>query len=252
MQKKERVSYGWYHVSMMILYGIIGFFGIVSIIIALKIQQILGVILLLGGVLLLIFFLWPAFGILLVNLYSYSGKTHPIINKNEINKIRNVKILDIGCGSGRVSIKLAKELEIDGHIYGIDIFNNAIKGNSLEKVRKNAEIEGVKEKTTFQYGSATKIPFSDDMFDFINMSYVFHEIRDKDEALKEIKRVLKPDGQFWLTEMHRNSIFTILINGIYDLMFKSHKFYINLLEKNGFKLLKYRRRLAIGTFILKS
>jgi ubiquinone/menaquinone biosynthesis C-methylase UbiE len=252
MQKKECVSYGWYHVSMMILYGIIGFFGIILIIMGLMIQQISGMILLFVGLLLLIFFLWPAFGILLVNLYSYSGKTHPIINKDEIDKIKNVKILDIGCGSGRVSIKLAKELEMEDHVYGIDIFNNAIKGNSIEKVQKNAEVEGVKEKTTFQYGSATKIPFSDDTFDFITMSYVFHEINDKNEALKEIRRVLKPSGQFWLTEMHRNSIITILINGIYDLMFKSHKFYINLLEKKGFKLLEYRRRFAIGTFILKN
>jgi ubiquinone/menaquinone biosynthesis C-methylase UbiE len=91
------------------------------------------------------------------------------------------------------------------------------------------ELENVKGTTIFQFGSVTNIPFDDDFFDFINMSYVFHEVIDKHKALNEIKRVLKQGGMFYLTEFHRNSILAIIINGIYILIFKGHKYWLDLL-----------------------
>ncbi|MFX1274473.1 MAG: class I SAM-dependent methyltransferase [Promethearchaeota archaeon] len=251
MTVQKKVNYGWYHVRMMTIYGLIGILGILSIILTLIIQGFIGLFFLIIGIICLIFFLWPALGILTVNLYSKTGKAHPIIDNNGLKIFSNPKILDIGCGSGRVAIKLAKQVKDKGHVYGIDIFNNAIKGNSLEMVQENAKLEGVANQTTFQYGSVLEIPFEDNNFDFINMSYVFHEIPEKVKALREIKRVIKPEGIFWLTEFHRNSLGSILINGIYTLFFKSHNFWFNLFKENEIEVLEYRRKLAIGIFILK-
>ena len=63
-------------------------------------------------------------------------------------------------------------------------------------------------KTTFQYGSATDIPFENERFDIVNVSSVLHEIHDtngQDKAMLEIYRVLKPGGYLYLSEWNRTS-----------------------------------------------
>ena len=106
---------------------------------------------------------------------------------------------------------MAKNLKNGGHIHGIDIFDRSLSHNALETVRMNAKLENVDDKTTFQHGSATDIPFEDNFFDVVNISYVLHEIRDKPQVLREIIRVLKLGGNLYLTELQRASISTLIL-----------------------------------------
>ena len=126
---------------------------------------------------------------------------------------------------------------------GIDIYNKiAISGNALETVQNNARIEGVEDKTMFQYGSATDIPFDDEIFDVINVSSVLHEIHDvksQEKTVKEISRVLKSGGYLYLGEWNRTSLQTILYMGFCCFVFKKHDYWNRLLKKNGFKDIKY-------------
>ena len=196
----EKVDYGWYHKNMMIFGLILGTMALIIFIYTFILSGFLKIIFSIVGILGLMVFLWPALGLFAINIRTDNNRSHPTVNCEEILELNDPKILDIGCGSGRFAIQFAKNLRNGGQIFGIDIFNNAISGNSLEKVRTNARIENVTSNTTFKYGTITEIPFENQFFDVVNVSYVLHEIPDKEKALSEIHRVLKPNGYFLFSD----------------------------------------------------
>jgi len=100
------------------------------------------------------------------------------------------KILDLGCGNGRYSIPFAKK---DFDCYGMDFSKNMIN-NSKESFKKNNL------KATFKQGTLTKIPFKYNNFDYIICLASFHHLKKKEQStsLKEIKRVLKPNGKLFI------------------------------------------------------
>jgi ubiquinone/menaquinone biosynthesis C-methylase UbiE len=61
-----------------------------------------------------------------------------------------------------------------------------------------------------------------------------HEIEDKEKALSEINRVLKPNGWLFITEFHKKSLITILLSGFYAFHYKKPEYWFSLLEKNEF------------------
>ncbi|MFX1566261.1 MAG: class I SAM-dependent methyltransferase [Promethearchaeota archaeon] len=115
------------------------------------------------------------------------------------------KVLDVGCGTGRVAISIAKRLTT-GQVIGIDLFE-WVSWSSSEIPIENARIEGVGDRTEFKHGDATELPFEDASFDIVTMGSVLHEIEEealKIKALNEVNRVLKPGGRFVIVELIRN------------------------------------------------
>ena len=119
----------------------------------------------------------------------------------------NEYVLDVGSGTGRTAVQMAKRLTI-GRLVGIDIWDTMeLGGNSPERAYKNAEIEGVKAKVEFKFGSALEIPFGDNIFDIVTCSSVLNNLHGEEnriKALKEIFRVLKLGGKCMLLEPLRN------------------------------------------------
>lgn len=145
------------------------------------------------------------------------------------------KVLDVGCGTGRVSISLAKKLP-RGKVVGIDIFEG-VSGKSPETPTRNALVEGVADRVDFKYGNALKIPFEDETFDIVTMGSVLHELhseRDKEKALQEITRVLKPKGKFVTVEILRNKKLALSVL-LFALVWKPKEYWLKLLEKSGFR-----------------
>lgn len=108
------------------------------------------------------------------------------------------KLLEVGCGSGALSIRAAltwPETEITGIDYWAAVYNY-----SKELCEKNAASEGVNLQCTFQHGDANKLDFSDESFDAVVSNYVYHNVMgsDKHELLLETLRVLKKGGVFAL------------------------------------------------------
>jgi len=107
------------------------------------------------------------------------------------------KVLDIGCGNGPLTIKLA--LRYSGaQITGIDYWG---KNWDYSKTvcENNAAIEGVANQTNFQKASAAALPLDDESFDLVVSNLVFHEVgevKDKRELVKEALRVVKKGGHF--------------------------------------------------------
>mgnify|MGYP005842588593 CR=1 FL=1 len=106
-------------------------------------------------------------------------------------------VLDIGCGSGPLVVKLAKKFP-ESRIHGVDYWGGVWE-YSQKKCEDNAAAEGVGGQITFLRASASKLPFPDESFDLVVSNLVFHEVSDvsdKQEVLKEAFRVLKKGGRF--------------------------------------------------------
>jgi ubiquinone/menaquinone biosynthesis C-methylase UbiE len=103
-------------------------------------------------------------------------------------------ILDLGCGTGTLSIMLKKKYP-DLLITGIDGDNYMIT-----RARKKAEINGV--DITFTHAFAQQLPFEYGTFDTVVSSLVFHHLPTeiKRAALTEIHRVLVPNGRLFIAD----------------------------------------------------
>ena len=249
---EEKPKYGWYVKNLILAFNIIGSFGLIVLIIGLNLLGMLGVILSIIGIALMLLFLWPGIGLATMNIIL-SKENSEVRGMDILSKIQSPRVLDIGCGTGRTAIEIAKSLPKGGHLNGIDIYNsNAISGNSLATVNRNAELEGVSDKSTFQYGSATEIPFEDNKFHIVNLSSVLHEVHDyedKERAMKEIHRVLKPKGILLIGEWNRYSWQLILYSGILCIVFQRRKYWDDLIRKQGFTILNYENFGGYGLFI---
>lgn len=251
---EEKPKYGWYVKNLILAFSIIGIFGLIVFIIGLNLLGMLGITLSIIGIVLMALFLWPGIGLAAMNIII-DKEDSEVQGMDILSKIQSPSVLDIGCGTGRTAIKIAKSLPKGGHLNGIDIYNvNAISGNSLATVNRNAELEGVNDKTTFQYGSATEIPFEDNKFHIVNLSSVLHEVHnyeDKERAMKEIHRVLKPKGFIFIGEWNRYSWQLILYSGILCIVFQRRKYWNDLIRKQGFTILKYVNFGGYGLFIVQ-
>ncbi|MDP3996370.1 MAG: methyltransferase domain-containing protein [bacterium] len=98
---------------------------------------------------------------------------------NVLEKNKESKILDFGCGSGI----LVEELSSEGYkAFGVDVSREAIRfGNS----------EGIK---NIKVMASDKIDFPDNVFDVVTALDVLEHLENEKLSMKEIERVLKPGG----------------------------------------------------------
>ncbi|MFC2296308.1 MAG: class I SAM-dependent methyltransferase [Prevotella sp.] len=107
------------------------------------------------------------------------------------------QLLDIGCGSGALSIQCAKRFP-KSHIVGIDYWGKEWD-YAQQQCERNAELEQVKDRVRFLHGDASHLDFPDETFDAVLSNFVFHEVKtqpNKSMLIREALRVLKPEGYF--------------------------------------------------------
>lgn len=110
--------------------------------------------------------------------------------------VREGRVLDVGTGSGRIAIRLAKlgsSLSIDG----IDLSTSM-----LELARANAARDQVT-NVRFSVGDAKRIPYDDGSFDLVICHQLLHQLPDPVVALREIHRVARPDGAILVRDVRR-------------------------------------------------
>ena len=113
--------------------------------------------------------------------------------------------LDVGCGSGALTIAVAKR-NPDAKVIGIDPWGPEYASFNKERCEENAAAEGV-ENVRFQNGNAVKLDFPDETFDAVTSNYVYHNImgKNRQELLRESLRVLKKGGTFALHDIMSNA-----------------------------------------------
>ena len=170
-------------------------------------------------------------------LEDYSLNARLNFFQSECIKKENAKVLDYGCGTGAILTGL-KNIDKDGS-YGVDISESAIefaKSKFPDYNWKKISIDDV-------------LPFNES-FDVVISSEVIEHIFDVDGYLRELHRVLKPNGILGLSCPFHGFIkdFLILVSGQFEkhfhnpydphIRFYSLKSIKRVLTKNSFELVK--------------
>ena len=110
------------------------------------------------------------------------------------------KILEVGCGSGALTIRSALTWP-KAKVIGVDHWG-AVYNYSKALCEKNAAREGVASRCVFQHGDAKQLDFPDASFDVVISNYVYHNVMgaDMQKLLLESLRVLKKGGVFALND----------------------------------------------------
>ena len=108
----------------------------------------------------------------------------------------NGNCLDVGCGSGALTIAIAKR-NPKARVTGIDRWGKEYASFNRELCENNARAEGVT-NVSFRKGDALHLDFPDETFDAVASNYVYHNIPSKDRQaiLLETLRTLKKGGTF--------------------------------------------------------
>ena len=92
----------------------------------------------------------------------------------------------------------------EGKATGMDIWHAIAGRQSVEKLRRNAEIENVTNRVDFRESDACQMPFEDAAFDVVFASLSLHHAgnrADRTRVLAEMTRVLKPGGAILVYDM---------------------------------------------------
>lgn len=98
--------------------------------------------------------------------------------------------LDLCCGTGDWTIAIAQRLQAPGEVIGLD-FSLPMLTYAEQKVRA-AHVQG---QVWLRHGNAMRLPFKPNTFDLVTIGFGLRNLPDKQRALAEIYRVLKPGGQ---------------------------------------------------------
>lgn len=140
----------------------------------------------------------------MVNSYDSYMKKITLGRENSLRKMEvnlaQVKsgdcILEVGCGTGTLTLAAKQQAGQSGKVFGIDIIPEMIEISKRKAAQANLDV-------TFQLGSIDKIPFPDNQFDAVMCSFmIFHmseEVRRK--GIAEIYRVLKPQGRLMVLDL---------------------------------------------------
>jgi ubiquinone/menaquinone biosynthesis C-methylase UbiE len=131
---------------------------------------------------------------------------HPVITRERLREVlqpaAGERILEIGPGVGYYTLDLAEWVGSEGTIEIFDLqqeFLDHTMGRAAERNLANL---------VPTQGDATDLPYEDDSIDAVVLTAVLGEIPDPGAALREIARVLRPDGRLVVGELFGDPHFT--------------------------------------------
>lgn len=144
--------------------------------------------------------------------YDYTtgafGRKYAKMALEHLSIVEGEILLEVGFGTGHCLKRIAECVGQTGKVYGIDISSGMI-----EITKKRLEKAGLVNRVELFRGDAAFLPFDDNTFDAVFMSFVL-EVFDTPEiprALEQVKKVLKPGGRLGVASMSKENGESILL-----------------------------------------
>ncbi|MBA7499032.1 Ubiquinone biosynthesis O-methyltransferase, mitochondrial [subsurface metagenome] len=133
------------------------------------------------------------------NRFYHEVRCNKIVDfVRELNLPIGSKILDLGCGSGDVSLALAS--------FGYRVYAADIVVNKLRYLVKKAETNNLSEDVYLCCINAYNLPFKDNQFDLVILAEVIEHFEYPDKVIAEIKRISNKNGYIIISTPNRSGI----------------------------------------------
>lgn len=127
----------------------------------------------------------------------YDGEGNPLVALEEphvdtaLGDVRGLRILDVGCGTGRHTVRLARA---GAHVTGVDFSEGMLAKARAKLIALPAEL--------VQHDVTGRLPFDDAAFDRVVCGLVIDHIPNLSAFFSELARVCRPDGRIVVSVMH--------------------------------------------------
>jgi len=158
---------------------------------------------------------WVRWLVELDNPFTKTNRAAVIVHRLDIQQ--GMTVLDVGCGPGRLTIPVAKQVNPRGEVVAMDI-----QSGMLDRVKEKAQSENLT-NIRFVEAGVGEGKLERNRFDRALLVTVLGEIPDRGAALKEIFAALKSGGILSVTEI------------IFDPHFQSRGAVMRLADAVGFK-----------------
>jgi ubiquinone/menaquinone biosynthesis C-methylase UbiE len=146
----------------------------------------------------------------LVNLMGFDRARQELVSAANIEPGHH--ILDIGCGTGTLVVKL-KQQHPSAQVVGIDPDPKALRRARIKATRAAASVQ-------LDAGFADELPYEEKSFDRVFSSFMFHHLEEQErkKMLREVLRVLRAGGSFHLLDFVMDNA----SHGFFDRLFQGH------------------------------
>ena len=111
------------------------------------------------------------------------------------------KALDVCCGTGMITVELAKKVGTTGSVTGLDFCDDML-------VVARAALKGSPDADNIKYiqGNAMELPFTDNSFDSATIGFGLRNVPDMEQTIREMMRVVKPGGRVVCLEFSKPTV----------------------------------------------
>ena len=110
------------------------------------------------------------------------------------DEARPLKVLDVACGTADFTIEIARKVAAGSQITGIDLSEGMMEVGRKKIAAANID-------ATLEYGDCEALTYSDNTFDRVSVGFGVRNFEHLETGLKEMCRVLKPEGKLVILEL---------------------------------------------------
>ena len=146
----------------------------------------------------------PLLAPLLQNPFWNVGQTRQLLVQ-DLGLCAGMKVLEVGAGPGHITAEVARALGPEGQLTAIDAQPQMVARLAAKLRRQSVESVHV------QAADPRDLPFANETFDMAYLVTVLGAIADRGRALRELRRVLKPNGRLAIIESVADPDYMVMI-----------------------------------------